>query len=74
MKIIKSSNHRILERSAAEAVAYKSAAVRSAPIVGVLGRIVEKPRLKSLFLLRTDKVSSLGACTHQPFLKVTFKC
>jgi hypothetical protein len=28
MKIIKSSNHRILERSAAEAVAYKCAAAR----------------------------------------------
>ena len=45
--------------------------MRSAPIAGVLGRIVEKPRLKSVFLLRTDKVSSVGACTHQPFLKVT---
>ena len=49
----------------------RSAAVRSAPLVGVLGPRVEKPRLKSFFLLRTDKVSSLGACTHQPFLKVT---
>ena len=61
----------MLVRSAAEAVAYKSAAVCSAPFVGVLGPRVEKPRLKSLFLLRTDKVDSLGACTHQPFLKVT---
>ena len=49
----------------------RSATVRSAPLAGVLGSRVEKPRLKSLFLLRTDKVNSLGACTHQPFLKVT---
>ena len=61
----------MLERSAAEAVAYKSAAVRSAPLAGVLSTRVEKPQLKSLFLLRTDKVSSLEACTHQPFLKVS---
>ena len=71
MKIIQSSNHRILERSAAEAVAYKSAAVRSAPLAGVLSTSGEKPRLKSLFLLRTDKVSSLGAWTHRPFVKVS---
>ena len=64
------SKRRMLEGSAAEAVACKSAAVRSAPIAGVLGGIVEKPRLKSLFLLRTDKVSSLGACTHRPSAKV----
>ena len=34
-------------RLAADAVAYKSAAVRSAPPAGVLGAIVEKPRLTS---------------------------
>jgi hypothetical protein len=69
-------SHRVIESSssrssAAEAVACKSAAVRSAPLVGVLGPRVQKPRLKSLFLLRTDKVSSLGACTHRLYLKVT---
>ena len=52
---------------AAEGAAHKSAAVRSAPLVGVLGTRVEKPRLTFLFLLRTDKVSSLGACTHLTF-------
>jgi hypothetical protein len=41
MKFIKSSNHRVLERSAAEAVAYKSAAVL-APIAGVLGGRLSK--------------------------------
>ena len=41
MKIIKSPNHRILERSAAEAVPYKSAAVRSALLAGVLSTRVE---------------------------------
>jgi hypothetical protein len=41
MKFIKSSNHRVLERSAAEAVAYKSAAV-PAPHAGVLGDRLSK--------------------------------
>ena len=66
MKIIKSSNHRILERSAAEAVAYKSAAVL-APIAGVLGGLLSKNQTK---VFRTDKVSSLETCTHRPFAKV----
>ena len=41
MEFNKSSNHRMLERSAAEAVAYKSAAVL-APPAGVLGRLLSK--------------------------------
>ena len=53
---IRSSNHRVLERSAAEAV-----------LAGVLSPRVEFPRLTSF---RIDTVSSLGACTHPPDWKV----
>ena len=38
-----------------------------APIAGVLGHLVQKNLAKSF---RTDKVNSLGACTHRPFAKV----
>ena len=63
-----SSNHQIIEYwrgRRQRAVAYKSAAVRSAPIAGVLGDVLSKSQF-----FRTDKVSSLGACTHWPFAKV----